>query len=374
MANLTPSQFLPVIKYNKLPDLNEILVAIKKLRSIYTSTIAGLKIKNPIEGLDGWESMKFNESNEIVYGNGLKVEFEEEDDDDSFERKWSSNWLTRLISFSNLWIEEYVSNSDLICELEVVLDESSKALACVAGMTASGGSIDRHFKFHSLHPINIEINDESVNGHDDVGSITWGSSIHLSRLLCKYPKHFGLLKHSPLKVLELGSGTGVVGIVTARILEQHKQFSTVVFSDHLQIILNNLNKNVNNNLKGLEYVNHDIIKLDWNEPNSDSKFDLILGADICYDPMHAKLLHKTVSQLLNKPHDNYNPTFHILIAMRPTHTGEVEGIRHYFSNQFVQPDGWYLFVSNEDYLDVEKGTGRADELGYARFEIRWSKL
>lgn len=209
------------------------------------------------------------------------------------------------------------------------------------------------------------MHDNTVNGHEDVGAQTWGAAVHLSRLVCRYPDHFGVRDGS--RLLEVGAGTGLVGIACAQMASQLDYKRTqVVLSDYLSDIIANLRRNVQvNRTSTPTHVTH----LDWNNSDSESAlgtFDTMFGADVCYDLSHAYMLHNAAAQLLSK-----QGTFHVLIALRKTHVGMKESVEDAFSGRFIQPDGDALCIDNTDLFDVEKGLGRADELGYARFEIKW---
>ncbi|TIC07848.1 S-adenosyl-L-methionine-dependent methyltransferase [Wallemia mellicola] len=356
------SRELPIIKPGRVPSINELVGAINNLRALYTSTVAGIKVSNPTQGVEGWSSITANDDGKNVYAHDIPVEYEVESDDDTFERRWSSNWLTRFIAISEEWMAE-VEGTEEFNTRERVVEMAAAALACVAGMSAAG-PIDRTFSFISRDRFDIVMHDKTINGHQDVGAQTWGAAVHLSRLICRHPEYFGI--KSGARLLEVGAGTGLVGIVAAKVIEQlgYKNTTEIILSDYLDDIIENLRKNVHNN--GSE-TKTSVIHLDWTEPDKGlGKFDTMYGADVCYDLNHAYLLHKAASELLSK-----EGTFHILIALRRTHIGMKESVQDAFSGKFVQPDGDALCIDKEDYFDVEKGLGRADEIGYIR---KWHPL
>ncbi|TIA89119.1 hypothetical protein E3P99_02219 [Wallemia hederae] len=360
-ARALASRDLPMIKPGRIASIPELERAINALRAIYTSTVAGIKVSNPTQGVDGWSTIHANDKGTQVYADDKPVTYETESQDDSFERRWSSNWLTRFIALGEEWLEE-VDDVEERRERERVVEMAAAALACVAGMSAAG-PIDRTFTFIGREQFDVVMHDKTVNGHEDVGAQTWGAAVHLSRLVCRYPEHFGIREDS--RLLEVGAGTGLVGIACAHMAQQlGLNHTEVVLSDYLQDIIENLQRNVSNNQSSTPTS---VIHLDWNDPDQSlGKFDTIFGADVCYDLNHAYLLHKAATQLLSK-----QGTFHILIALRKTHVGMKESLLDAFSGRFVQSDGDALCIEKTDYFDVEKGLGRADELGYARFEIGW---
>lgn len=83
-----------------------------------------------------------------------------------------------------------------------------------------------------------------------------------------------------LRVLELGAGTGLPGLVAA------SRGAQVVQSDRQRIILHVCARNAARN--AIEGIEHRIA--DWTEWTDDARYDLIIGADILYaEPLHADL-------------------------------------------------------------------------------------
>lgn len=134
------SRHLPPIKPGRLPPIEDLERVINSLRAIYTSTVAGIKVSNPTQGVDGWSSIHANDDGENVYASDTRVQYAAENEDDSFERKWSSNWLTRLIALSEEWLGEVEAGegdetTEAYRERERVVEMAAAALACVAGMS-----------------------------------------------------------------------------------------------------------------------------------------------------------------------------------------------------------------------------------------------
>lgn len=345
------SRHLPIIKPGRIAPIPDLERAINNLRAIYTSTVAGIKVSNPTQGVDGWTTIHTNDDGANVYASDTPVQYENENEDDNFERKWSSNWLTRFIALSEEWLEEVDDDAERR-ERESVVEMAAAALACVAGMSGeygllltaqtystvsvAAGPIDRTFTFIGRDQFEVVMHDKTVNGHEDVGAQTWGAAVHLSRLICRYPEHFGIRENS--RLLEVGAGTGLVGIACAQMIQQLEcKYTEVVLSDYLEDIIENLRKNVGNNDS---MTPTSVIHLDWNNPDKNlGKFDTMYGADVCYDLNHAYLLHKAAAELLSK-----EGTFHILIALRKTHIGMKESVQDAFSGRFIQPDGDALCI------------------------------
>ncbi|ODV74543.1 S-adenosylmethionine-dependent methyltransferase CYBJADRAFT_177236 [Cyberlindnera jadinii NRRL Y-1542] len=126
---------------------------------------------------------------------------------------------------------------------------------------------------------------------DSLGLKTWGSSLVLSELLAK--THEGLDIHG--EILELGAGTGLVGITLSKLGYE------VVLTD-LPEILDNLRKNVE-----LNSVDSECHVLDWTDPSSfveikgpDVKYTTVVVADPIYSPEHPQWVVNMVDRFLSK--------------------------------------------------------------------------
>ncbi|KAL9233557.1 hypothetical protein vseg_008537 [Gypsophila vaccaria] len=132
---------------------------------------------------------------------------------------------------------------------------------------------------------------------DLTGQLVWPGAVVLNNYLSK---HVDELRG--LSVLELGSGVGVTGILCGRFC------SRVVMTDHNDEVIKILKKNIEHHESTEHSPCTDLIaeKLEWG--NSDQinalmqtypeGFDLILGADICFQQSSIPLLFHTVEQLL----------------------------------------------------------------------------
>jgi hypothetical protein len=215
----------------------------------------------------------------------------------------------------------------------------------------------------------------------------------LSKDLCLRPAQYGLSLSSSspstrrVSVLEFGSGTGLVGLVAARVLARQSISADVVLTDFHPLVLDNLKGNVSANLEGLEDASVDVgvRELDWeavyrdsHESEPDELFDVCLGADIVYAPEHAAWLASCVRRFLRKPasdDDDDRPAMHLVIPLRPTHVLEVEAIREAFGETGESDDGtgWTLAILEEHELEREETVGRADETRYVRWRIGWKR-
>ncbi|KAI7973709.1 hypothetical protein EIK77_004315 [Talaromyces pinophilus] len=147
---------------------------------------------------------------------------------------------------------------------------------------------------------------------DNLGMKTWVSSYLLSRRLDSIFEAVPELVRSEsttspsstrLKALELGSGTGLVGLSFAAL----RGASASIHLTDLPVIVPNLAKNVELNSELLNKVNAEVTTglLDWSipptpSPTKDDLYDVILAADPLYSPDHPKWLVETINTWLSK--------------------------------------------------------------------------
>ena len=189
--------------------------------------------------------------------------------------------------------------------------------------------------------IDIKIRDTTLIGHS-TGHRTWGAAPLLSQLIANDFDKFLPVDAAPavstLRVLELGAGTGLVGVFAARVLEASSRDYSMKLTDWQPIILDNLRHNLALNSIDSRTT---IEQLDWStfldrtiRMNPAERFDIILGADLVYDLTHVALLHATVASLLAWPAPTTRPTFHLVLPARSTHSLETEA----FDRAFPKPE------------------------------------
>jgi predicted nicotinamide N-methyase len=108
------------------------------------------------------------------------------------------------------------------------------------------------------------------------GVMLWPSSIALAHeLIARADSLAGL------RILELGAGTGLPGIVAAT------YGARVVQSDRLDVALDLCRRNAERNNVAIEHR-----VADWTDWSDDERYDLILGADVLYaERLHSFLRH-----------------------------------------------------------------------------------
>lgn len=212
-----------------------------------------------------------------------------------------TRYLTSIVSNPLKWIRD-----DEI--KEEIWNKASSRLSERSGRTAMG-AISRKFRIPTTSgSFTLSIHEPALTG-DDLGLKTWAASYMLSKRLHKFDL-VELLTRSKLRILELGSGTGLVGLAMAAL------GSDVVLTD-LPSIHENLARNATENAATVEAKDGSARTgtLDWTQPAScelytdgvvtetldaaTSKFPVILAADSLYSPEHPRMLVDTIAAWLS---------------------------------------------------------------------------
>lgn len=304
-------------------------------------------------------------------------------------RKPACEWLTALISHLPKCISK---GGEHLEAREGLLDAAAALLSIFAG-TASAGKFDRTFTFdHPLStPIRVEVTDIPLENQDytTLGAQTWGGAHVLAEIILQDPLRFGLhLEQSQPttkpKILELGAGTGLVSLAVYRYLASRGLGATIHATDFNSLILDNLAHNISINEVALPEPNTDLEiscgSLDWSNPdatNTDlfNSADLVLGADIIYEELHAHWIRTCLEKFMRKPQPgSVEPMFHLVIPLRPTHTFESSTIEGTFPlrSETSGQGGWELVVFSKDSILCEASDDEADgRVEYAYYTIGW---
>jgi predicted nicotinamide N-methyase len=155
-------------------------------------------------------------------------------------------------------------------------------------------------KFNITNGIIVVLREPSLT-EDNLGLKTWTSSLLLAKRLDSLRS---CLPSGDFRVLELGAGTGLVGIAAACV------WRTQVTLTDLPEIVPNLKYNVEQNRELVHPFGGDmsVMALDWsdaaNAPTSDYElYPVILAADPLYSSSHPRLLTEAVGRWLMKNQD-----------------------------------------------------------------------
>ncbi|XP_057673313.1 protein-lysine N-methyltransferase EEF2KMT isoform X2 [Corythoichthys intestinalis] len=130
------------------------------------------------------------------------------------------------------------------------------------------------------------------------GLVTWEAALYLAEWALDHPHAF-----NSRKVLELGSGAGLTGIALCRSCAP----LSYIFSDCHPSVLRRLRDNLN--LNGLNETNCTrteitVEELDWTDVTkerlNDISADVLIAADVVYDPEVVMVLVELLSKFLNR--------------------------------------------------------------------------
>ncbi|XP_022985666.1 protein N-lysine methyltransferase METTL21A [Cucurbita maxima] len=153
------------------------------------------------------------------------------------------------------------------------------------------------FAFGS-HEIELLCLQSASTDFDLTGQLVWPGALLMNNYLSK---HAHLLQGC--SIIELGSGVGITGILCSKFC--HK----VVLTDHNEEVLKILKQNIQLHSSPESFGNSTGLvaeKLEWGNSDQITQvidkysggFDLILGADICFQQSSVPLLFETAEQLL----------------------------------------------------------------------------
>ncbi|RDW87735.1 hypothetical protein BP5796_03429 [Coleophoma crateriformis] len=236
------------------------------------------------------------------------------------DTKAISSYLSIIASNPLKWFSNDVDEDTAMERREEIWDEASKRIAERCGRSAMPEMI-RLWKIpgsSTCPSISLQIREPPLTG-DNLGFKTWGTAFTMAKeledLQAKYLQHiFARGKAEQLSVLELGSGTGLVGLAAAAIWQ-----CEVVLTD-LPEICQNLEKNAGDNREVVEKRGGRIIvePLDWMEtPSKDRSYEVVIAADSLYDDEHPQMVANMISQFLAR---NQDSRALVAVPLRDEHT------------------------------------------------------
>ncbi|KAJ9116099.1 hypothetical protein QFC20_000772 [Naganishia adeliensis] len=253
------------------------------------------------------EEPKAQRTQRLAFGQGSpsetpsEPESEEDEDDfylDEFERSWAERWLNGVITRGEGWLaevepeedeeaedsasrpetedganleqwEEYYAREQVLQdaragaimrELIFPVPESSTKPPC---SIPTSPKARRRSTLTSSRPITLKLHDAAIDDHTAVGVQTWGSCILLGRMMSSDPKPFfdlpclsedGKASDRPIRMLELGAGTGLLSMLCHEILNKRKMVpltdapesasraAEVIATDYHPLVLDNMRK------------------------------------------------------------------------------------------------------------------------------------
>lgn len=323
---------------------------------------------------------------------------------DHTERQFALDWLTRLLASELLWIENETGR-------RAAYERAAELLTgCTSALEA--GEIVREFSFPldgapvltlavrdaPLPPSDAQSRQGAKEAAAAVGVQTYASSVILCDLLVAdpaalYPAWCSVPRAQPLQVVELGAGTGIVGMVAARMLAARPYASDVYITDYHDDVMTNLRYNLATYLLPDAVPNVRVVceALDWRvlhalqHPDATLEHvacrvppaqsaSLLLAADVVYDPMHATWLLSAILHLLRQPDTDPDARAHILVPVRSA--GRLAGLFRTVDLAVEAAaqgarNGYVLRTLKKRTLPRRPGLGRQDEGAYIWTELGW---
>ncbi|WFD21757.1 hypothetical protein MEQU1_000413 [Malassezia equina] len=336
------------------------------------------------------------------------------------ERAYVLNWLGRLVESELAWMDDTP-------ERRAAVEDAAQILAgCTSALEA--GDLLREFTFPTADKdvpppfdtapvlqVYMRVRDASLPPSDQhsrqgaaeaaaaVGVQTYASSIIMSDLFVRRPSvwHAALDPSAPrrahFRAMELGAGTGIVGMVVARALSEDVlplDHATVGLTDYHADVLANLQYNVEHYVSlARDRVRIECEPLDWRAlydlvcPDCASgaavpcrlppphSYDLLLAADPVYDPMHATWLIGAMSYLLVLPDVDPEARAHILLPVRTA--GRLAGLYKTVDEALAvhtPQHGYRLAIVHRAQWPRRHGLGRQDESAYIWTVLAWEAL
>lgn len=397
-----PTSSLPPLR--SLDGLSEeiILAALRNLYALYCPLSSALTFGRQKSRARSPPSEVSTPLVDSGYGSGNEDYGEGDDEEDAleslradhFERNHATRWLTGLIARAE---ELSVWSTEEACESAI--EQASYVLSSFNGTVEEGvddedAGITRDFAFdlsashagansHAPAKIEVRLLDKPIGtgqDHTDVGLQSWGASIVFSDLICHEPGRFGLtdLGGSP-RVIELGAGTGLVGLTLAKLLPHLGSADCkVIATDYHSAVLANLQENVAANFPEATSSPVETCLLDWSAPTFEAPLDqpaeLVVATDVVYAPEHAIWLRDCVARYLTP-----EGVFWLMATVRQN--GKFEGISETVASAFANVDGLprddrgrVLKITAEEKCEKRSGIGRGDESGYKLFRISWAEV
>ncbi|KAI1170925.1 hypothetical protein F4777DRAFT_89187 [Nemania sp. FL0916] len=399
---LPPSSSLPSIRLlNKQPE-SRILSILGDLHALYCplpdpldfQTTSALK-NPPVVADSGYASDV--EEDAAQDGEGFELR------DDPYERAFAERWLMGFLGRAEELLC-FQSEDSRQCAIDKVSSILSSFICQDGEDDVEDTEITRDYQFalgtgscdseersedDKDNTITVQLTDglagRDNTDHTDVGLQSWGAAFIFTELMCANPARLGFTKDSlgsAPRIIELGAGTGLVGIALGKLLPYLGVVApTIIATDFHPTVLANLQANIVRNFPVSEekanFMSPQVLAapLDWQAPvlcpPLDQQADVLVATDVIYDPEHAVWLRDCASRIL-KP----DGVFWLMLTVRTT--GKFEGIsgtvRASFNGRdgLRNPQGCVLRIFDEECFARPNGIGRGDESEYRLFRIGWA--
>lgn len=405
---MIPSRDLPAISP---PDAASIASTLASIRQHFLSPVT-VDLRQPLEREASTESSHKEE----------QVPARDHDRDD-FETRYLRGWLERVVQ---LGLKQVARAYDQATVWESIVDDTSAVLARLEDDSEDTDYVlPAPSRSPSLSTPSVRIHNHTLVS-STTGHRTWGSAPLLARRIALDPDLFFPVAALPrsLRVLELGSGTGLVGLSALTVLERVGTHpgATVTLSDGGEVnvdqistsgVIENLCRNLEAQVRhaDIQSVSSRVQTLRWDDfltrggglreggggraadvPGGDARYDVILGADLVYEAKQAESLWAAVASLLRFPVSTLEadrPAFHLVIPLRPTHVHESESVDKVFppssscgdearSVRCLDGKRWRLVARERQELRAPDGFGRMGEseriVPYRLYRIEWQEL
>ncbi|KFY26599.1 hypothetical protein V493_03990, partial [Pseudogymnoascus sp. VKM F-4281 (FW-2241)] len=195
-----------------------------------------------------------------------------------------ATYLTKIVSSGLTWLSED--------EQVEVWEQASIRLSERSGRNGMPAQT-RTFIIPTTPPTSLAIHEPTMT-NDNIGFKTWGTALILAqKVLPHIPTnlpHLFTPNHPIRSVLELGSGTGLLGLAAAAL------WGTEVVMTDLPAIVPNLARNMDANEDAISEhggsAKTDV--LDWSDMAPGPEFDLVIAADPLYEPEHPVWLAQAI--------------------------------------------------------------------------------